>query len=91
MYDVVDGTYPEKEFLKSIDPKFENVYEEKHKSKLLPLGAKAGELTTDWADIFGLKPGIAVASANMDGHASAPVIGMENPGQVMAVIGTSCG
>lgn len=91
MYDCITNTYPEKDFLRKIDPDFGNVYEEKCSSVLLPLGSKAGELTNDMAQKLDLPEGIAVAAANMDGHVSAPVIGMKSTTQALAVIGTSCG
>ncbi len=91
MYDFKTSTYPEKRFLKAVDPRLENLYEHKHASPLLPLGAKAGELTEQAAAWLGLPAGVAVAAANMDGHVSAPIIGMKSPDCLMAVIGTSCG
>ncbi len=91
MYDYKTNTYPEKRFLKAVDPRLENLYTHKHASPLLPLGAKAGELTEQAAQWLGLPAGIAVASANMDGHVGAPIIGMKSPDCLMAVIGTSCG
>lgn len=91
MFDVTTGTYPDKSFLRLADERLENLYEEKHCSLLLPLGARAGGLIPEMADQLGLRAGTAVAAANMDGHVSAPVIGMERPNAVMAVIGTSCG
>ena len=57
--------YPSKEFFKALDPRLENVVEEKLGTQIIPLGEKAGELTEEMAKKLGLKPGIAVAVGNV--------------------------
>lgn len=56
---------------------------------LLPLGAKAGELTAEAAAWTGLHPGIAVAVANVDAHVTLPVTGSIEPGTMVMIMGTS--
>ena len=71
--------YPSEDFLKSLDPNFEHVIDEKLSRDIYPLGAKAGVLNERGAAMTGLPQGIAVAVANMDAHA----------GNLLIILGTS--
>ena len=55
----------------------------------LPPGVRAGELCEPMARRLGLRPGIAVTPAQMDGYSPMPALGIRAPGQAMLVIGTS--
>lgn len=83
-----DG-YPDKAFFKALDPRLENVVEEKLNCPVSPLGAKAGELTAEAAAWTGLQPGTAVAVANVDAHVCVPAVGIDGPGKMLAIMGTS--
>ena len=47
-----DG-YPSNEFFKALDPRLENVVEEKLSTKIVPIGSKAGEITEKAAKLTG--------------------------------------
>ncbi|WP_269317913.1 ribulokinase [Exiguobacterium sp. KJ 601] len=83
-----DG-YPSIEFFKALDPRLENVVEEKLTRDIAPIGSKAGELTEAFAARIGLLPGTAVAVANVDAHVAVPAVGIAEPGKMLMVMGTS--
>ena len=88
IYHKQDG-YPSKAFFKALDPRLENVVEEKMNWPILPLGAKAGEITAEAAGLTGLKEGTAVAVANVDAHVTMPAVKITEPGSMLAIMGTS--
>ncbi|MFX4304287.1 ribulokinase [Exiguobacterium sp. A1_3_1] len=81
--------YPSKEFFKALDPRLENVVEEKLSNDIAPIGAKAGELTISFAERIGLLPGTAVAVGNVDAHVAVPAVGITESGKLLMVMGTS--
>ncbi|PPA69912.1 ribulokinase [Jeotgalibacillus proteolyticus] len=81
--------YPSKDFFKALDPRLENVVEEKLSSEIFSIGSKAGEITDAAAKLTGLIPGTAVAIANVDAHAAVPAVGITGPGKLLMVMGTS--
>ncbi|MCI8602219.1 MAG: ribulokinase [Oscillospiraceae bacterium] len=83
-----DG-YPDSSFFKALDPRLERVVEEKLFGPVLPLGAKAGEITALSASLTGLLPGTAVAVANVDAHVCVPAVKISGPGKMLAIMGTS--
>jgi len=83
-----DG-YPSKEFFKALDPRLENLVDEKLSRDIYPQGAKAGELTSRMAEITGLLPGTAIAVSNVDAHVAVPAVGIVEPGKMLMIIGTS--
>jgi L-ribulokinase len=56
---------------------------------IYPLGAKAGGLTEEAARWTGLKPGTAVAIANVDAHVSVPAATVVEPARMVIIMGTS--
>jgi L-ribulokinase len=54
-----------------------------------PIGNRAGGLTDEAAGWTGLRPGTAVAVANVDAHVSVPAATVTTPGRMVAVMGTS--
>ena len=84
-----DGKYPSKEYLAALNPKFENFITEKLDHEIGQLGAIAGTLTAEAAKWTGLKEGIAVAVGNVDAHVTAAAANAVNPGQMVAIMGTS--
>jgi L-ribulokinase len=83
-----DG-YPSREFFKALDPRLENVVEEKLSTKIVSIGSKAGEITEKAAKLTGLNPGTAVAIANVDAHVAVPAVGITEPGKLLMIMGTS--
>ena len=83
-----DG-FPRKEFFAALDPAFANVVDEKMSRTIARLGEPAGRLTEAAARWMGLRPGIAVAVANVDAHVSAPAVSVTEPGTLVAIMGTS--
>jgi len=81
--------YPGKDFFKALHPKLENLVEDKLSTDISPLGVKAGEVTTQASHWCGLNPGTAVAVANVDAHVCLPAVGIDGPGKLLAIMGTS--
>ena len=54
-----------------------------------PSASKAGGLTEEAAAWTGLRPGTAVAVANVDAHVSVPAATVTEPGRMVMVMGTS--
>lgn len=81
--------YPSKDFFKALDPRLENVVENKLSNDIVPLGSKAGEINEKAAELTGLKVGTAVAVGNVDAHVCVPAVGIDGPGKVLAIMGTS--
>lgn len=83
-----DG-YPSQEFFKALDPRLENLVQEKLNSPIVAIGTKAGGLTAEMAKQMGLKIGTAVAVGNVDAHAAVPAAGVVTPGKMVMSMGTS--
>ncbi len=56
---------------------------------VLPMGAKAGELTPTAASELGLRPGIAVSMSGIDAHAGMVGMNVLAPGTLALITGTS--
>ena len=83
-----DG-YPNRDFLKALDPRLESLVETKLRGAVVPLGTKAGELTASMAERMGLRPGVVIAVGNVDAHVSVPGVGVVEPGKLVMAMGTS--
>ena len=81
--------YPEPSFFAAVDPRLETLAAEKLGAPVIPAGQKAGCLTAEMAERLGLLPGIPVSAACVDAHAALPAVGICEPGEMMAIIGTS--
>ncbi len=81
--------YPSKKYFAALNPKFENVVEEKMSRDLVNLGDKAGGLTAQAAKWTGLKEGTTVAVANVDAHVTFPATGDVASGTMVMIMGTS--
>jgi len=84
-----DGQYPSRDYFKALNPAFENFAEEKIAHTIGQLGDSAGPLTAQAAQWTGLTAGIAVAVGNVDAHVTAPAAKATEPGQMVAIMGTS--
>ncbi|WP_059044884.1 ribulokinase [Paenibacillus rubinfantis] len=83
-----DG-YPNKAYLKALDPRLEDLTDTKLRGDVIPLGTNAGGLLPEMAEMMGLTPGIAVAVGNVDAHAAVPAVGVVTPGKLVMAMGTS--
>ncbi len=81
--------FPPQAFFKALDPRLENMVDEKMSRQIYPLGEKAGGLTDEAARWTGLRPGTAVAIANVDAHVSVPVGTVTQSGRMVIIMGTS--
>jgi L-ribulokinase len=84
-----DGRYPPEDFLEALDQRFARFVIDKIAGELSELGSRAGSLTAQAAEWTGLPEGIAVAVGNVDAHVTAPAAQAIEPGQMLAVMGTS--
>jgi L-ribulokinase len=88
MWSKRDG-FPGDDYFAALDPRFEHVVDEKMSRDIVPLGTRAGGLSDQAAAWTGLRPGTAVAVANVDAHVSAPAATVTEPGSMVAIMGTS--
>ncbi|SDS69222.1 L-ribulokinase [Nocardioides scoriae] len=84
-----DGAYPSRDFLAALDPGFADFVVDKVEHPIGELGERAGGLTAEAAAWTGLPEGIAVAVGNVDAHVTAPAARATEPGQMVAIMGTS--
>ena len=84
-----DGKFPDEKYLAALNPELVDVVETKMMTDLAPLGGRAGNLTEEAARWTGLKPGIAVAVANVDAHVTVPAAQVTEPGRMVMIMGTS--
>lgn len=84
-----ESGYPDQEFFKSLDPRLENVVEEKLSNDIYALGEKAGNLKVEIAEKLHLSSELAVAVANVDSFVSVPAVTVSDPGKMVMVMGTS--
>jgi len=84
-----DGRYPDADFLAALNPAFADFAERKLAHRIGQLGEPAGRLSAEAAAWTGLPEGIAVAVGNVDAHVTAPAARAVEPGQMLAIMGTS--
>ncbi|MCH1866080.1 ribulokinase [Nocardioides sp. CFH 31398] len=84
-----DGGHPSPEFLEALAPGFGSFVADKVEHPVGALGDRAGGLTAEAAAWTGLREGIAVAVGNVDAHVTAPAAQAVDPGQMVAIMGTS--
>jgi len=80
--------FPGAAYFAALDSRFEHVVDEKLSGTILPLGTRAGGLS-ERAAWTGLRPGTAVAVANVDAHVAAPAATVTEPGTMVLIMGTS--
>jgi L-ribulokinase len=81
------GGLPDEEFLLRLDPSLKGLRERLY-TETYTLDQKAGELSQEWAERLGLKPGIAVAVGGFDAHMGA-VGGGVTEATLVKIMGTS--
>jgi L-ribulokinase len=85
-----DGRFPDRDYLAALDERFAGFVADKLEGPpLAALGSRVGGLTAQAAEWTGLPEGIAVAAGNVDAHVTAPAARAIDPGQMLAVMGTS--
>lgn len=84
-----DGQYPSAEFLGALNPGFARFVADKVEHPIGNLGDAAGTLSAEAAAWTGLPEGIPVAVGNVDAHVTAPAAKAVEPGQMVAIMGTS--
>jgi L-ribulokinase len=84
-----DGAYPSPQFLAALNPGFAGFVTDKVEQPIAQLGDRVGGLTAAVAAWTGLPQGIAVCAGNVDAHVTAPAAQAIEPGQMVAIMGTS--
>jgi L-ribulokinase len=84
-----DEQYPSRDYLTALNTEFADFVADKLEHPIGRLGERAGGLTAEAAAWTGLPAGIAVAVGNVDAHVTAPAARVTEPGQLLAVMGTS--
>ena len=81
--------FPRRDYFAALDPRFADVVDEKMSRSISSIGWRAGSLSEEAAGWTGLRPGTAVAVANVDAHVSVPAVTVTGAGRMVAVMGTS--
>ena len=81
--------YPSSEFMEAVSPALSGIVGTKISTKVISVGACAGYLTASGAALLGLCPGAAVSTPCLDAHSPMPALGMDRPGELMLIVGTS--
>lgn len=81
--------FPKDEYFASLHPQLATIIEDKMSRNIQPIGQKAGGLSKQAAEWTGLKPGTAVAIANVDAHVAVPAATVTEPGRMVMIMGTS--
>ena len=81
--------FPSPDFFAALHPKMRHIIKEKMSEKILPLGLRSGGLTGEMAAATGLRPGTAVAVANVDAHVSVPAATVVETRRMVMIMGTS--
>jgi L-ribulokinase len=84
-----DGVYPSPAYLAALNPDFADFVTDKLDQPIGQLGDAAGTLTAEAAAWTGLPEGITVCVGNVDAHVTAPAAAAVEPGQMVAIMGTS--
>ena len=88
MWSKRDG-FPEAAYFEALDPRLAQVVDAKMLRDVVPTGQRAGGLTEQAAEWTGLRPGTAVAIANVDAHVAVPAATVTEPGRMVMIMGTS--
>ena len=87
MYSASWGGYPDKAFLRKLDPKL-GALRDRLPKRVLAVDSAVGVLTAEWARRTGLVAGIPVTVGAFDAHTGAIGAGVK-PGTLVKIIGTS--
>ncbi len=81
--------YPGEDFFAALDPRMKDIVSTKLNCPITPLGSTAGGVTKAMAALTGLREGTPVAVGNVDAHVTVPAVGIDGPGKMLAIMGTS--
>src|SRR3954454_829801 len=84
-----DGRYSSPAYLGALHPDLAGFVTDKLDQPIGRLGDPAGTLTAEAAAWTGLPEGITVCVGNVDAHVTAPAAAAVEPGQMVAIMGTS--
>jgi L-ribulokinase len=84
-----EGHYPSPEFMEDLAEGFGGFVKDKLEQPVGQLGDRAGGLSSEAARWTGLPEGIAVAVGNVDAHVTSAAVNALDPGQMVAIMGTS--
>lgn len=88
MWSKRDG-FPDRGYFAALDPRLADVVDAKMRRDIRTMGERAGGLTEEAAAWTGLRPGTAVAVANVDAHVAVPAATVIEPGRMVMIMGTS--
>ncbi len=88
MWSKRDG-FPDPAYFEALDPRFAAVVDTKMRRDVARAGDRAGGLSVEAAEWTGLRPGTAVAVANVDAHVAVPASTVTEPGTMVMIMGTS--
>ncbi len=81
--------YPSEDYFAAVDERLRHVVRDKLTEPAVSLGDKVGTVTAEAAKRFGLAEGTAVGAPDPDAHIAALALGIQNEGDMFAVLGTS--
>lgn len=81
--------FPDDAYFAALDPRLSHVIDQKMTRSISSIGERAGTLTAQAARWTGLRPGTAVAIANVDAHVSVPAATVTEIGRMVLIMGTS--
>ncbi|MGB2937616.1 MAG: ribulokinase [Phycisphaerae bacterium] len=87
MYNDTWGGYPDRKFLRKLDPKLANL-RDRLQDRAYAINKAVGGLTDEWAKKTSLPVGIPVAAGAFDAHLGGVGAGI-SPGTLVKIIGTS--
>ena len=88
MWSKRDG-FPDASYFAALDPRLADVVDQKMSRDIRFAGEQAGGLSQEAAAWTGLRPGTAVAVANVDAHVAVPAVTVDGPGRMVMIMGTS--
>jgi L-ribulokinase len=88
MWSKRDG-FPHASYFAALDPRFTDVIDDKMSRDIRVAGERAGGICAEAAAWTGLRPGTAVAIANVDAHVAVPAVTVDGPGRMVMIMGTS--
>jgi L-ribulokinase len=83
-----DG-FPDATYFAALDPRMANIVDEKMTRDIRNPGERAGGISDEAAGWTGLRPGTAVAIANVDAHVAVPAASVVDAGRMVMIMGTS--
>lgn len=81
--------FPGKDFFKLLDPRLENLVEDKLYGEIRSIGSSAGNLCLEMAEKLGLSTDTVVTVGNVDAHVAAPACNVVSAGKMLMIMGTS--